>query len=238
MKDWSSGELCECGITFCAIHRPGFRPRDPRETSVAEWSGNPLYIRSGSELDNCWALDWYSSPDGSNTTVGRLVHNAKYEEPPDPDPAHELGRTMRQLFRTLSHPSQRAVSRLDGLRRFDGVIPIPSPRQRLFDDPLTELPAILAEDIALETGCSFLLAALTTESRRTPIKNLPWEARAGVLRDAYRLTLEVAGARILVVDDVIESGSTLSEAARVLKRAGASEVTGLAAARTGRRRKI
>ena len=40
-------------------------------------------------------------------------------------------------------------------------------------------------------------------------------------------------ARLVVVDDVLTTGATCGEAARVLKRAGASEVKVLAAARAG-----
>jgi predicted amidophosphoribosyltransferase len=41
----------------------------------------------------------------------------------------------------------------------------------------------------------------------------------------------VAGARVLVLDDVLTDGSTLREVARVLRRAGAREVAGLILAR-------
>ena len=41
----------------------------------------------------------------------------------------------------------------------------------------------------------------------------------------------VAGARVLVLDDVLTDGSTLREVGRVLRRAGAREVAGLILAR-------
>jgi len=46
--------------------------------------------------------------------------------------------------------------------------------------------------------------------------------------------VDVAGARILVVDDVFTEGSTLREVARVLRRQGADEVAGLVVARPPR----
>jgi predicted amidophosphoribosyltransferase len=55
----------------------------------------------------------------------------------------------------------------------------------------------------------------------------------GSLRRALRVGLpgQVAGARILVVDDVFTEGSTMREVARALVRAGAEEVAGIALAR-------
>jgi len=53
------------------------------------------------------------------------------------------------------------------------------------------------------------------------------------LRDAFRLRRgrNVRGLRVLLVDDVLTTGSTLSECARVLKDAGASSVYAATAAR-------
>jgi predicted amidophosphoribosyltransferase len=53
------------------------------------------------------------------------------------------------------------------------------------------------------------------------------------LRGAFRLrrTADVRGLRVLLVDDVLTTGSTLRECARVLKTAGARSVHAATAAR-------
>jgi predicted amidophosphoribosyltransferase len=58
-------------------------------------------------------------------------------------------------------------------------------------------------------------------------------ASEGLLRHALRVPdrAAVAGARILVIDDVFTEGCTLREVARALMQAGADEVAGLTLAR-------
>jgi predicted amidophosphoribosyltransferase len=53
------------------------------------------------------------------------------------------------------------------------------------------------------------------------------------LHNAFRLrkNTDVRGLRMLLIDDVLTTGSTLSECARVLKRAGAKSVYAATAAR-------
>jgi len=53
------------------------------------------------------------------------------------------------------------------------------------------------------------------------------------LHNAFRLrkNADVRGLRVLLIDDVLTTGSTLSECARVLKRAGANSVHAATAAR-------
>ncbi len=68
-----------------------------------------------------------------------------------------------------------------------------------------------------------------------PQSSLPGRAREANAADAYRLRrgAEVAGRRVLLVDDVVTTGSTLSACGRVLLAAGAAEVVCLALARGG-----
>jgi len=50
-----------------------------------------------------------------------------------------------------------------------------------------------------------------------------------ILRKATKV--KIKGSKILLLDDVYTTGSTMEEAARVLKTAGAKEVWGVAVAR-------
>lgn len=62
-------------------------------------------------------------------------------------------------------------------------------------------------------------------SRPARFRNLAGEMAVGA---SYHL----AAARVLIVDDILTTGATCSEAARVLRRAGAADVTVLVLART------
>lgn len=53
------------------------------------------------------------------------------------------------------------------------------------------------------------------------------------VQSAFVATPQVAGKAIILIDDVVASGSTLDEAARVLKSAGAKRITAVVLARGG-----
>ena len=61
---------------------------------------------------------------------------------------------------------------------------------------------------------------------------LPYEERARNVRGAFACDLDLSGKRIAVVDDVMTTGASLNELARVLKRAGAARVENLVVARS------
>ena len=90
---------------------------------------------------------------------------------------------------------------------------------------------LLAEEVARRTG---------TEVRRLLIKQVHNRAQSGAgspeeraknVKGVYRCTDNVAEKRILLVDDIVTTGATLSEAAGMLLAAGAKEVIGLTLAR-------
>lgn len=69
--------------------------------------------------------------------------------------------------------------------------------------------------------------------RATPSQaGLDLKARQRNLRGAFACEQDLAGRRVALVDDVMTSGSSLNELARVVKRAGAAEVEAWVVART------
>lgn len=113
----------------------------------------------------------------------------------------------------------------------DLVIPMPLSPARLRARGFNQALA-LAAPLARATG-SVVDAALCIRHRDTvPQSKLPWQARRGNIRGAFTVTRDIPSLRVLVVDDVLTTGATLNELARVLKKAGAAEVVGCVIART------
>lgn len=69
-------------------------------------------------------------------------------------------------------------------------------------------------------------------TRATPPQAaLPHKERAKNVRGAFECTADLSGKRILLVDDVMTTGSTLRECARILELHGAAQITLAVAAR-------
>lgn len=91
---------------------------------------------------------------------------------------------------------------------------------------------LLARAVAARTGllCERTLEKIRHTSPQSLTKNA--RQRAENVKGAYRCCAEglVRGKKILLIDDIVTSGSTLSECARMLREAGASRVVTLTAA--------
>jgi ComF family protein len=65
-----------------------------------------------------------------------------------------------------------------------------------------------------------------------PQQSLKFDERHRNVRGAFEVTGDVRGRTLLIVDDVMTTGSTLNEIARILRQAGAARVDNLVVART------
>jgi ComF family protein len=95
---------------------------------------------------------------------------------------------------------------------------------------------LIARGVQLGLKKRGLKIALNTEvllrSKHTPaMSELPEEDRARAIAGAFACVQPLAGAQVWLVDDVMTTGSSLAEAARTLKKAGAARVTALVALR-------
>jgi len=167
----------------------------------------PRCRRRERPLDRARAIGAY---DGA---LRAIIHAFKYEG--RRSLARPLGRLMRE----------RAAEMIEGARC---VIPVPlhpsRKRHRGFNQ---------AADLARQMPLP-VVAALS-RVRATPTQTgLPAGRRHRNMRDAFiatRAARGLAGAAVVVIDDVSTTGATLDACARTLKLAGIAEVRALTAAR-------
>lgn len=133
-------------------------------------------------------------------------------------------RGERHLLRTLI---DFALPPLKEFPKVDAIVCVPMLRDALKKRVYNHSRA-LAEALAERSGIPFLDAL---EKRRgTPSqKSLGREERENNLRGSFRITKRTAvrGKHILVVDDALTTGATVSEIGTILKRAGAISVFAL-----------
>lgn len=93
---------------------------------------------------------------------------------------------------------------------------------------------ILAKELSGITGLPYVSLLKKTKDTSEQ-KNLDAKERKENIKGAFSLSsrsVDLVGKHILIIDDVCTTGSTLTEAARVLKDAGADKVTAAVFAKT------
>jgi len=158
-------------------------------------------------------FDRVEAPFAYRFPVAPLIHALKY-----------AGRLA--LARTLGEALARAVP-----RDADAIVPMPLARGRLAERGFNQALEI-ARVVAARTGIPLLRDAVRKVVDTPPQAALPWSERARNVRRAFVCDCDLAGERIAVVDDVLTTGATLDELARVLRKAGAGSVAGWVVART------
>jgi ComF family protein len=113
----------------------------------------------------------------------------------------------------------------------DAIVAMPLSPARLAERGFNQALEI-ARIVAAATGIPLLPFACRKVLDTPPQAALPWKERAKNVRRAFVCDADLAGRRVAVVDDVLTTGATLNELARVLRKAGAAEVAGWVVART------
>ncbi len=111
------------------------------------------------------------------------------------------------------------------------IVPIPLSKRRRNERGFNQAEEI-ARRLAVAmnmTMAANALARIRNTKPQTETNGL--EDRLQNLRNCFLATSKVAGKNVLLIDDVTTSGTTLREAARALKAAGAKKIMAIAAAK-------
>ncbi len=137
-----------------------------------------------------------------------------------------IHRMKFQGKKALARPFGRMMAAAaEGLGTFDGVAWVPlSPagkKKRGYDQS-----QLLARSVAKALGLPLL--PILRKVRDTAVQHeLPRQERLANVKMAYEAGSGAAGKRVLLVDDIVTTGATMTECALALYRAGAKEVAGL-----------
>ncbi len=197
---------------------PGTAPDDELRTFLALLS-DVCSLQGFGGVDLCVALDLYKVPNDevpsnewSNTHAGDLVHRSKYWSPPDGPRA----------FRELTGELSTVISHHPRFREAHCIVSIPGRSSSALGHGER-----LAQAVAQTTGKTFF--------RTQGLYGERPQAKAGDFKLTEQLVevpAQFGGSSVIVVDDVLMSGSSMRAVAAKVRAAGGGSVYGLVGAKT------
>lgn len=115
----------------------------------------------------------------------------------------------------------------------DVIIPMPLAKKRLATRGFNQ-SALLAREIGKKLGVKVESRGLLRVRETPPQAGLNRAARLENMKGAFDCAQNVGGLRIALVDDVMTTGATMSDAARALKKQGAKAIEAWAIARAAK----
>lgn len=163
-----------------------------------------------SYLELCRSAFVYEEP------IGQVVRRLKYNG--EKYLAEELAEHLKKCF-------------LKDMRYADGIVYVPTSQKRIKERGYNQ-SFLLAKELAKKIEVP-LLEGVIVKTRETKSQvGLTEKQRKENLQGSFKVTDKsaVEGKRILVVDDVLTTGTTVETMARVLSKAGASQIIALTVA--------
>lgn len=197
-------DLClGCLTDLPANHHACFRCAQPLPDQAPAGGPCGRCLRRPPQFDHCFTPYQYRDP------VAHLIRGLKYGQ-------------------RLSHARLLAQLMVQGWEQAgeskpDLLVPVPLHGSRLRERGFNQAVE-LARPLARVLGVPLDLTSCMRQRATEHQTGLDAAARRRNLRDAFRLYRPITAAHVALIDDVVTTGSTGGELARLLKRAGVARV--------------
>jgi len=193
-------------------------PADNEDRVCQNCLGRIIYLNRPIDiklsLERIWSVGVYSD------VLKELIHQFKY-------------RDKKYLAKPLGRLLVDFVVRYLNRESFDYIIPVPLHRAREKKRGYNQAE-LLAQVVGEAIGKPVLTNLLERTRKTKPQFGLEREERFENISGAFQISArgnanhpQIAGRRILLLDDLATTGATLDECSKTLKKAGADEVYGL-----------
>jgi hypothetical protein len=167
------------------------------------------------ELDFCLALDYHLEDSKTRSDLGAMVYGAKYRH--DQESAKVLADSLTEALRTMP-----------AFMKSDFIASMPGNPSKQY-----HLPDLLVN--GMEKRLGMVKRLIIRKIRDTPqVKNMKLEDKLISLENVFEIDHSIKGKSVLIVDDLYQSGASMWNIARFLKKSGARMVYGLACVKTWR----
>ena len=200
--------LCE----LCEIHLPQlpdnhcpvcFWPVPTAEICGSCLSNPPAFTRTIAALQYAFPVD-------------ALIHSLKYQ----------TNLVIAPILAKLLVDQLNTLTALPNI-----IIPMPLHPIRLRERGFNQAMEI-SRYVAKQMQITLLPDSCHRIKHTPPQTGLPWKARQKNIHKAFSCTIDLSGKHIALLDDVMTTGATLNELAKVLRKQGASEISNWVIART------
>ncbi|MCG2686563.1 ComF family protein, partial [Candidatus Parcubacteria bacterium] len=164
---------------------------------------------------------FFVSADWEDKVLQDAIHKFKYNF------ARELAEPLSKLM--IKKITELNTELIHELKNFV-ILPVPLHQRRLAWRGFNQAE-LLAQAVAQEFGLQINNNLLIRKKYTSPQVKLKSKDRNKNIQGAFEIKSNLIFKNILLIDDVITTGATMNEIARILKNNGAKKVFGLAIAR-------
>jgi hypothetical protein len=201
--------------------------KEPPTEAVDIFNTIGQYVALRDCLALSFALDYdreAGNPQGEYTEVGVLRNRAK---------PRAGGLVNHEIYvTTVQELARRCLDFLYKVTCYsiaDGIVAMPSSNPEKEHDIPRDIATIISKSIGIEN----LTRAVRTVRKRDTVKDMPLEKRIDVIRSSTAINSKIIlGRKILLIEDVYQSGSSMNCVAMLLQQGGAQNILGLACDKT------